>query len=424
MTEEAASRGWRLKSDDPILDQLWRFKPKQNKPDDYSFVCGDITLRIFDLQKPGGKGDFSGIVLVKKGSVFFKDRITFANARSRKDFLNQVSTKIHDNEQDIDNLLMEFDHALRIRELEGNGESVFESFTGEQSLIYPLEEDVWLVDRWVKLNGLTLFVGKSGIGKSIYSLNLALSAAGGVSFLGRFAVSEPMKVLYIDLEMGVYELRNRLNTLLRHYPKQAAQNIRLCSLGQLDLPNPNHLKRLDNTIKHYKPRFVIIDNHSRTLGDKDENNNSEMTFYILNPYRKLMSALNFGLFLPHHTPWEKGRPRGATALPNAAEAVILLEETSNEFITQFTFKKERSAGKSGPKVLRVRYDPMTYLLHPVGIDLNSLKLPAKRADIVRELQQKDGIPGPSAYRHINKMLKEELLKEKGGLLFRAADAED
>jgi RecA-family ATPase len=108
------------------------------------------------------------------------------------------------------------------------------SFTGLQSLGAPLAEIPELINNWIRMGDLTLLIGASGVGKSTVSLPLGLSLAGGVPFLGS-KVSSAEPVLYLDLEMGEYEFRTRLNTLLPQFPKIAAKNFHWISLPNKDI---------------------------------------------------------------------------------------------------------------------------------------------------------------------------------------------
>lgn len=110
--------------------------------------------------------------------------------------------------------------------VEGEQEPITEGLgfsTGRQSLEKPLVEIPELVNNWVRVGDLSLLVGFGGVGKSTIALNLALALAGGAPFIG-YDISNAERVAYLDLEMGEFEFRTRLNMLLPQYPETAKDN--------------------------------------------------------------------------------------------------------------------------------------------------------------------------------------------------------
>ena len=70
---------------------------------------------------------------------------------------------------------------------------------------------------WLPEGGLMMVAAERGIGKTYFALSLAYAIANGQSFM-KFAVTEPAGVLYIDGEMALADIRERLMAIATHPP--------------------------------------------------------------------------------------------------------------------------------------------------------------------------------------------------------------
>ena len=71
---------------------------------------------------------------------------------------------------------------------------------------------------WLIEGGLVMVYGPRGVGKTFFTLSLAISLASGQPFL-KWPVEEPVGVLLIDGEMALGELRDRIVELLPDKPR-------------------------------------------------------------------------------------------------------------------------------------------------------------------------------------------------------------
>jgi len=85
-----------------------------------------------------------------------------------------------------------------------------------------LPEVQYICDEILLESGTTGIAGMSNVGKSILALQLALSIAMGVPFMGQFVVPRPRKVLFIQFEMLDQMVQERLerqmHALTEEYP--------------------------------------------------------------------------------------------------------------------------------------------------------------------------------------------------------------
>lgn len=70
---------------------------------------------------------------------------------------------------------------------------------------------------WLPEGGLMMVAAERGIGKTYFALSLAYAMVSGEPFM-KFEVTEPSGVLYIDGEMALADIRERLMTIAHHQP--------------------------------------------------------------------------------------------------------------------------------------------------------------------------------------------------------------
>lgn len=78
----------------------------------------------------------------------------------------------------------------------------------------PAPPQKWLIDGWIPHNEMSLMTGKPGTGKSLLALQLALSAAYGLDWLGH-KLERSYKVLYLSCEDDRDEIKRRCRAIGR-----------------------------------------------------------------------------------------------------------------------------------------------------------------------------------------------------------------
>jgi hypothetical protein len=87
--------------------------------------------------------------------------------------------------------------------------------TGQEliGLSMPLRAD--LLSPWLTQRHLSMIYAPTGVGKSWFVLSIALAVAGGGEVFG-WTAKRPRKVLLVDGEMDVEDLKERAVDLLKH----------------------------------------------------------------------------------------------------------------------------------------------------------------------------------------------------------------
>ena len=301
------------------------------------------------------------------------------------------------------------------------------SFTGTQSLEMPLVEIPELINNWVRVGDLTLLIGSSGIGKSTVSLPLGLSLAGGVDFLN-CKVPSPEKVLYLDLEMGEYEFRTRLNILLPQFPEVTRQNFHWLSLPSKDITNfkidvEKDRERLINELEEIHPKLLIIDNHTR-FHSGNPNSEEEMTNILLTPFSQIMSRFELAILYLMHVGWkDKKRPRGTSAILDAASTEIAVVGRSLRSRVLHWGKNRSVRRQHGPSKLNIFYDPETLMIEceseaDITDIFDQIEWPIARTQLVNQVMEKWSVGKTIAYQQVRDKIDSGELIAEGKMLWR------
>jgi len=190
-----------------------------------------------------------------------------------------------------------------------------------------------LLGEWFAERDLCMVYGQTGRGKSLVCLSKALAIAGSGAVFG-WEAPVARKVLYIDAEMDVLDLQERMRLL---WPTidggdiaEARRNLIFLSrhhanrmkVGFPDLVEPQGLRVLIDVVKHERPAVVVIDNLS-TMADLEDENDAAAVTPVLDTMARLR-ALNCAVILIHHTGKQEGKYRGSSKLSATCEAVLQL----------------------------------------------------------------------------------------------------
>ena len=289
--------------------------------------------------------------------------------------------------------------------------------TGRQSIEQPIAEVPELVNNWVRSGDLTLMVGFGGVGKSTIAANLAIALAAGVNFINN-EVSKPAPVVYLDLEMGEYEFRSRLNMLLKQYPEAAQDNFYFACLSNFTMRNRQNLSRLKDALVSIRPKLLVVDNHASFHGG-DPNRENEMMENVILPFREIMTEFGLGVLYLMHTPWtDASRPRGTAAIFDAASTVVAVTKPQVSTRLLKWTKKRSVRQQAGPNEVEIGYNADTYMVYSsagAAVDevLSKIEFPAKRSLVAQRLAVALEISVRAAYYRIESMVADKVLIEKG-----------
>ena len=238
------------------------------------------------------------------------------------------------------------------------------------SMIVPGVE--WIVEGFLPLGFKAILSGTTGSNKSYASMELGMRVAdanedGSSEFLS-YKIPRPLKVLYIDVEVGQDEMLRRFQRLEKSLGFTEKQNFAMISIKESFVDAWSTIK--DATVQ-LKPDLVIIDN-LYSSSDKNMSKQQELK-PVLKNIDELMEVTGVTPLLIHHFNKATGemgmeidRMQGASTLQNWAEYIILLSKTNVQDLRLMKVAKSRGTPQS-EEVYGIRWDSKTFTLKMAGI---------------------------------------------------------
>ena len=185
----------------------------------------------------------------------------------------------------------------------------------------------FIVENFMKPNGIYFLVARPKVGKSLLALQLANAIATETNFLG-FRTS-PSPVLYISTEMDFSQILDRIDKMKLEFNdnnfrlKEQEINERKLNLMDLQLDFQDFSREL-------KGRFVIIDMFSGIdlNSGYDLNNYQDIGQYVIPKFRELCKTYDFTILLIHHLN-KNNTSLGSTAIDGSVDGIITLKKDQN-----------------------------------------------------------------------------------------------
>ncbi len=223
---------------------------------------------------------------------------------------------------------------------------------------------------------LVMVFGVTGVGKSSFLEYITACACAGVNIADIFLVLQPLKCLFIDVQMAPVEVGLRFETLFNAFGG-GLENFSVKSFSDFDITKPEAQKWLYDTVKQGSYDVFAIDPFE-DIHHLKENDNADMQ-RVVAPMRKMVNELNCVGLIGHHAGGDqfdnRGRmlpkkPRGATAITDRMDTIIELINTENDYEKLFHVRKQRKSLIARQKDILLKYDPETLLMSlggPTGI---------------------------------------------------------
>jgi len=210
------------------------------------------------------------------------------------------------------------------------------------------------------VQGICLIYATQGLGKTLFTLNLAHSVARGGSFL-KYNCPKARKVMYIDGEMSYIELHSRLNNIINKFGKLPIKDNLLIITPEKQ--NGIKIPKIDSKegqfvykelIEKYKVEVIVFDNLSM-LSSLDENKSNE--WVVVQDWFLSLRAMGVTVILVHHAGKDKLGYRGTSRMLDCVNTAISLQPISDEVIEdddkninikkiKVTYQKARGFGGS------------------------------------------------------------------------------
>lgn len=188
---------------------------------------------------------------------------------------------------------------------------------------------------WLPEQGIALIYAAAGVGKTLFSLNIAYCIASGGNFL-TYKVPKPKKVLYVDGEMQYARIHARYMDIIKQQgdlDKLTENNFFLLNQDKI---SPFRLPKIDTIegqlfynkiIDENEIEVVFFDNFA-CLSTFDENVAEEWNFvqdWFLN-----LRAKGKSVIAVHHAGKDKKGYRGTSRMIDCIDTAISLQDISEE----------------------------------------------------------------------------------------------
>lgn len=181
--------------------------------------------------------------------------------------------------------------------------------------------------------GIAFIYAATGVGKTLFSLNLAYSIAQGGNFL-KYIVPKPRKVLYIDGEMAFNQVHSRLMQIkLNHGELDYPENFNLLTPDKIHpfrMPKidcPHGQQTYDDIFDKYNYELIVIDNLSM-LSTFDENKSNE--WILIQDWLLKHRSKGRSFIIVHHAGKEKMGYRGTSRMLDCVDTAISLQHIKND----------------------------------------------------------------------------------------------
>ncbi len=181
----------------------------------------------------------------------------------------------------------------------------------------PDEDGRWMVESLWPRAGVGIIGGAPKCGKSWLGLDVAVSVASGTPCLDTFSVASPGGVLVYMAEDAAAVVKQRLGGICFHRGLDlAALPIGVITVPSLRLDLPRDQRRLQETVRRYAPRLLLLDPFVR-LHRVNENQAQDVSA-MLGYLRELQRENDLALVVVHHAR-KNGAPSGGQSLRGSSD---------------------------------------------------------------------------------------------------------
>jgi len=240
----------------------------------------------------------------------------------------------------------------------------------ENSLTRNKRSRAWLIKGVIRRGDILMIYGPSGVGKSIYMLNIVAALVEGKPVLGLWKCKQ-CNVGLADYEMPSDEIKLRCKILLG-----SNKNFVVGGFVGRKINDPSHISELECAIKDNQLSVLVIDPLAAAYRSRYEN--QPLIGKDMKTIRDLARRNNCAIILVHHT----GRPqydinghekpflpRGHHSIMDAADVIFRVLSGGSPNVTSFRCIKTKYANNDGT------YDDQG---HYFTYDSNSLRLTSGR----------------------------------------------
>jgi len=219
----------------------------------------------------------------------------------------------------------------------------------------------------VRRGEVTELVSVTNVGKSTLLLNSVIALLSGSEFSPLVTKEhKPVKILYVDCESTAGRLRHDIAVMKRRWSFKGGHLLiwvdGMVGEEPLSLEKPAHFQALKRLVEENHIDLVIIDTVSAAFNLRNENENSEVTTWVMRPLMSLARSCNCAVIFAHHhgKPSESGGEkayygRGASAYGALSRTVYNLKREASKGENYVTLECAKIKGR--------KFDPVVFHLN-------------------------------------------------------------
>ena len=338
-----------------------------------------------------------------------------------------------------------------------------EPYSWEQLVNFKEDADITqlLGKRWICRGGSALWVGSSGLGKSVLCLQAAITWAAGRDLFGISPHGKPLKSLIVQAENDEGDVAEALQGILKALDltaeelERVKQNIVI--VRDCTSTGERFVDRMRRLAEKHKPDLAWVDPLLAFIGG-DLSSQETAGGFLRNLLNPLALSGGFAWMLMHHTPKPtrdgsgyQGHDKaysgfGSSELTNWARAVLMLSPCGQDDQGTYTYKLEvtkrgkRSGlrpGVTASDFIASKTQPLVHLKHAdrgmawievgapeksvgrkaMSIDWGKLPERAKYSQVVAFVQQATGLQERQAKARVKQAKEDGLIEETEAGLF-------
>ncbi len=225
-----------------------------------------------------------------------------------------------------------------------------------------------MLGSWLPCKGLAMVYAKTGVGKSIFCLTVALSVAVGKNCFG-WACPEAKRVLYIDGELPhdhLQEVVRRLCCGLEISQEEVPLALLTIDKQPSGMPprldDPADQAWIDSFVETHEIDLIVVDNIS-TLTRSEYGENESQSWEIMQSWALKMRAQGRTVLFVHHA-GKSGAQRGTSKREDVLDSTVKLThlDTGEEGF-KIEFDKHRRGKR--PENLEVTFEQDEDFLRPI-----------------------------------------------------------
>jgi hypothetical protein len=287
------------------------------------------------------------------------------------------------------------------------------------------KEPIPVVEGLFHLSEFHIISAPAKAGKSILLMNLAMSIAKGAMFLNKFKTYQ-RKVLYLQTEIGNFQLRKRFETSNIGDVKSIADYLSIV-VERIKIDKEVGIERLKEILIDGKYQVLILDPFY-TLHNSNEDSSSEMA-PVLSDLRQVALDLNLIIIMVHHQGKRKEgdsqtghKHRGSSSFADVPDGNISLRRTSNDTaVLDFELRNLETPESIELQMKDLKWEFKSIVKHKEDLSVFDVREHLKKdgemsySDLAKALSDDYGVSSRKAKKKISDALaRKEIVKRKDG----------